>query len=230
MFGFFRRSGNASRTSGNDPPTYEFILDGLEKRQQALDDGEKRSANEKLGERVRELATKVNDQYVAQHPGATTQASAGGPTTQAELGRTLHGIMTRLGELEADRLVLPPSLIERQRFRDNELSVWRKTPEKMADLRYLGVWGHYDPRDARKSDWRVIEANRFIIKGQEEADASRERCWAIAGIIVAFAVGMVAAGAAVLAIPTKDSIFCQTIGSCDKGQDKPDAVSAFATS
>ena len=44
----------------------------------------------------------------------------------------------------------------------------------------------------------------------EEADARREKLLASSAIIFAFVTGFVAIGVAVLAIPTKESIFCQT--------------------
>jgi len=204
------------------PPDYAFVVKGLEARLKRLEEREN-ELNETLKDKdkpvdVSSLARQVNTTCEKLAPGKQA-LSEQAPTTYRELEATLREIMGRLVELETNRShFLPPSTAKRQEFRDEQLYVIR-TPEEMADLRYLGVWGPYDPRDASKSDWWVREANRFITKGQAKADASRERRWALFGIIVAFAVGIVAAGAAVLAIPTKDSIFCK-LGIPERLSDK----------
>jgi hypothetical protein len=204
MFRYIRRIW--FRTFINTSPTYEDILEGLEKRLTELSRNADGLDYLRFGARIKNLAKSLNDESerLGRHGSKLSEEA---PANNEEFGRALHAIMARLGDLEGDRLVLPPSEEARRAFRNEQLYV--RTPEEMADRRYLGVWGNYDPRDARRSSWQVIEANRFITRGQAKADASRERRWALFGILVAFAVGITATLAAVLAIPTKESLFCQ---------------------
>ena len=68
---------------------------------------------------------------------------------------------------------------------------------EIADLRYQGTWGHYDPNDSTKSSWKVRQANRELTTRKTRRD--RRLQWI--AIIAAFATGWIAIAVAALAIP-----------------------------
>lgn len=104
-----------------------------------------------------------------------------------------------MGDADGKKISLPESEEERRRFIREHLKPNRRYPERIADTRYTGEWGHYSS-DPTKSDWRVRQANRYLT----ELDRRRELWPVTLGIWVAvFAVTV-----AILAMPLKDSVLC----------------------
>jgi hypothetical protein len=77
---------------------------------------------------------------------------------------------------------------------------------EIADCRYSGDWGSYDPTDPRNSSWKVRTANRELTARKSRRD--RRLQWI--AIIAAFATGWIAIAVAALAIPLDKgrSIYC----------------------
>ena len=77
---------------------------------------------------------------------------------------------------------------------------------QIADKRYTGAWGPYDPTDARNSSWKVRLANRALTARKEQ----RERRLAIGAIWAAFITGWIAIIVAAMAIPLEagKSVYC----------------------
>ena len=107
-----------------------------------------------------------------------------------------------MGDADGSRVSLPESEEERRRFIREHLEPNRRYPERIADTRYTGKWGHYSP-DPTKSDWRVRQANRFLT----ELDRRRELWPVTLGVWIA----AIAALVAVLAMPLKDSLLCSVL-------------------
>jgi hypothetical protein len=90
-----------------------------------------------------------------------------------------------------------------------QLEAFRKelkqlTRYQIADKRYTGDWGHFDPKDSTKSSWMVREANRYL----EELNRSRE----LQPLTFGVWVGVLTAAVAILAMPSRDSMLAATIG------------------
>jgi hypothetical protein len=77
---------------------------------------------------------------------------------------------------------------------------------EIADLRYQGEWGNYDPNDSTKSSWKVRQANRELTARKTR----RERRLQWIAIFAAFLTGWIAIGVAALAIPLDKgrSVYC----------------------
>jgi hypothetical protein len=77
---------------------------------------------------------------------------------------------------------------------------------EIADKRYTGEWGQYDPTDPRKSSWKVRLANRELTARKERRES--RRTWA--AIWAAFVTGWVAIVVAAMAIPLEagKSVYC----------------------
>jgi hypothetical protein len=78
---------------------------------------------------------------------------------------------------------------------------------QIADKRYTGAWGPYDPTDPRNSSWKVRLANRELTNRKEKRERNLA-WWAIGG---AFITGWIAIIVAALAIPLEagKSIYCR---------------------
>ena len=76
----------------------------------------------------------------------------------------------------------------------------------IADRRYTGEWGNYDPTDSRLSSWKVREANRELTLRKRK----RERRLAWIAIWAAFVTGWIAIAVAAMAIPLEKnkSVYC----------------------
>jgi hypothetical protein len=76
----------------------------------------------------------------------------------------------------------------------------------IANRRYTGEWGHYNPIDPTQSGWKVRMANRYLT-ARKEARATRLQWIAIGA---AFATAIVAIFVAALAIPLDgNSVYCR---------------------
>jgi hypothetical protein len=96
--------------------------------------------------------------------------------------------------------VTVPTDQQREEFIRTQLKPLRRTPEKIADLRYTGEWGTYNT-DPTKSDWRIRQANRYLT----ELDRRRE-LWPIT---LGIWIGVATMLTAILAMPLKDSVLCR---------------------
>jgi hypothetical protein len=110
--------------------------------------------------------------------------------------------------------LFPSSEAHREAFR-KELEVHRKQPWIIADNRYQGTYGPFEGASQYQS-WRSREALRYITEEYRQRELRLVRYT----IYAAIGVGVVAVGAAVLAMPMKDSVLssvaCRTVGMlCD---------------
>ena len=190
------------------------ILDSLAQRVQALEIENQatdlRGFNvDRLGGieyRVNALAKATPESQVTTEP----------PATLAQLKRRLRLLLDLVGDLEAQRFEPAPLPEEVAKFRTGALGekgLWRdklryrlRTERyRIANDRYAGVWGNYDPQKAQRSSWRVREANRYLTE-LEHRDDRRPGWIAVWGAVIA-AVATICV--AILAIPTEKSIYCR---------------------
>jgi hypothetical protein len=86
-----------------------------------------------------------------------------------------------------------------------------KERHAIANRRYVGAWGNYDPQRPQRSSWKVREANRYLTE-LEHRDDRRPGWWAI---WAAFFLALISISVAVLAIPTEKSMYCRVIGCAE---------------
>ena len=89
----------------------------------------------------------------------------------------------------------------RTAFIKEKLRPLRKTPEKIADTVYKGLWGAHRRDDPGKSSWRVREANRYITEIYRQRELNPLR--------YSIVLGLLAVAVAILAVPWGDSVFAQ---------------------
>jgi hypothetical protein len=76
----------------------------------------------------------------------------------------------------------------------------------IANERYTGVWGPYNPIDPTKSGWKVRMANRYLTARKE----ARDRRLQVAAIVAAFITAIIAIFVSTLAIPLDgNSVYCR---------------------
>jgi hypothetical protein len=81
----------------------------------------------------------------------------------------------------------------------------RLTPREIANKRYSGDWGVFDPNDSTKSDPRVREANRYLTELNQRRN--------LVPVTIGVWTGVIAVFIGSLAMPVRDSVLAQTVGS-----------------
>jgi hypothetical protein len=167
-------------------------------------------------QRLVHLAQKVNAlnqgvQQVRQHDPAIAVASATDvtpPENLTQLKYLLRQLLTTVGRLEAQRFEPLPDSIAIAEFRTKTLKAPGTKRGDIANLRYMGAWGNYNPQKPQRSSWQVREANRYL-EELKHKDDRRPGVWAI---VVAFILAVFSLVVAWLAIPTEKSMYCKLIG------------------
>ena len=190
------------------------VLDSLAQRVQALEN--ENQAKDLRGFNVDRLGGIVKRVNALAEATPESQVPTAPPANLAQLKRTLRLLVDSVGGLEALRFEPPPLPEEVAEFRSRALGekgLWRdklryrlRTERyRIANDRYAGVWGNYDPQKAQRSGWRVREANRYLTE-LEHRDDRRPGWIAVWGAVIA-AVATICV--AILAIPTEKSIYCE---------------------
>jgi hypothetical protein len=194
------------------------VLNAMEKRLRPLESEAAARPEQKIAEDLARLRQKLNELDRGRKP-----LDLKPPCSKLELLRQMREAVTRTVELGNSRFESPVTELQRLRFVQQELEPLRSRRDKIADKRYSGDWGHFDPGNSANSSWRVREANRYLTR--LDADAEHRRTWI--SIFVAFAMGALAIVVAFLAIPTETgkSVYCRfdPLNWCAR-QDLPDQL------